>query len=300
MTECERFINEGTFDPSFFLPEYRSDHLITTELKKIWAVELDLLMQFDRVCKKHGLKYFLIGGSLLGAIRHHGIIPWDDDIDVGMMREDYDKLLQLESEFINPYFLQTPYTDPQYAYSYARIRNSRTTAITPMFKFQGFNNGIYLDIFPYENWVDDNKGEELFHKIKSLSYENSTYMRLTNPELDDKNKQRVLNWGGRDHIEVYEEIQKLSKKFKDVITERVVKVAFAGDYKNELYYRADLEELEYAEFEGFIAPIPKGFDRMLTIFFGDYWKLPPIEKRNSGHSEIFFDADRPYLYYINR
>ena len=82
-----------------------------TELQQ---VEFDLLKEFIRVCEKHSLTYYLIGGSALGAVRHKGFIPWDDDIDVGMPREDYDKLMSLHDEFKHPYFLQNFRTDRKY------------------------------------------------------------------------------------------------------------------------------------------------------------------------------------------
>lgn len=118
MTECERIIQQGVLPKSFFDEEQICDFFVDKKRKKIWAIELDLLIQFDKICKKHGLIYFLIGGTLLGAVRHHGFIPWDDDLDVAMPRKDYDLLMQLKDEFSEPYFLQTPYTDEGYYYSY--------------------------------------------------------------------------------------------------------------------------------------------------------------------------------------
>ncbi len=91
MTECERIIEQGILPKSFFEQEERCDFLVTEKRKKIWAVLLDLLIKFDFVCKKYSLTYFLADGTLLGAARHQGFIPWDDDIDVSMPREDYEK-----------------------------------------------------------------------------------------------------------------------------------------------------------------------------------------------------------------
>lgn len=86
MTECERIIKEGILPESFFEPETICDFYVDETRKKIWAVLLDLLIKFDKVCKKHGLKYYLAYGSLIGAVRHQGFIPWDDDIDICMNR----------------------------------------------------------------------------------------------------------------------------------------------------------------------------------------------------------------------
>ena len=99
MTEIERLIEKGVFKESFFEEEYKCDFKVDVVRKKVWAIEIDLLLEFDRVCKKHGLKYFLAFGSLLGAIRHQGFIPWDDDMDVVMPRDDYQKLWLYAEDF---------------------------------------------------------------------------------------------------------------------------------------------------------------------------------------------------------
>lgn len=298
MTEVERIINEGILPKSFLDEEIRCDFVVDKVRKKIWAIELDLLIKFDKVCKNNNLRYYLIGGSLLGAIRHKGFIPWDDDIDVGMPREDYKKLLKLSNAFVEPYFLQTPHTDPEYAYSYAKLRNSRTTCVPLMFRYQMFNHGIFLDIFPYDNWLEDTNSLYIFEKIKSLGYENSTYMRLTNPHLDELNKKRVENWCHRNHIEVYEEIQALASSYASVKTEKMIKAVFAGRYEQEVYYTEDLVTTIDVDFEGFHFPIPKGYDRMLKIFFGDYMTFPPIDSRNGGHDGALFEPDVPYDVFI--
>ena len=114
MTEIERIVKRGVITEDFLKEEKRGDFTVTAKRKRVWAVILDLIVEFDSVCRKHNLRYFLDSGSLLGAIRHGGFIPWDDDIDVTMPREDYEKFIRLNDEFKHPYFLQTPYSDPEY------------------------------------------------------------------------------------------------------------------------------------------------------------------------------------------
>lgn len=95
-------------DKNFLNSEVRDDYLVTSHTKKLWAVQLNLLKKFKEVCEKNNLKFYLTYGSLLGAIRHNGYIPWDDDIDIAMPREDYDKLKEIAAkEFEDPYFYQT-------------------------------------------------------------------------------------------------------------------------------------------------------------------------------------------------
>ena len=134
--------------------------------------QLNILKYFIKVCEKHNLQYFLVGGSTLGAIRHKGFIPWDDDIDVGMPRKDYDKFVELQSEFEGtPYFIQTFKTDPCYIYNYGKLRDSSTTFIENTFKQHRINHGVWIDIFPIDGFSKEMMPrEKLAKKV--------TYQRL--------------------------------------------------------------------------------------------------------------------------
>ena len=132
----------------FLKEEIRCGHTVSTHVKKVWACELNLLQEFAKVCDKHGLHFWIDSGTLLGAIRHKGFIPWDDDIDVVMFREDYDKLVAIaHSEFKDPYLFQTAYTEKQFVRGHAQLRDTRTTAIIPEEVYKDFNQGIFIDIF---------------------------------------------------------------------------------------------------------------------------------------------------------
>ena len=185
MTEAEKIVAKGIIPPTFLQEETICDFLVSSTRKKVWAIELELLLELDRVCKKHGLRYFLMCGTLLGAVRHKGFIPWDDDADVAMPRDDYEKLLQLHDEFKHPIFLQTPYTDSGFAVSHTCLRNSNTSAISPIIKYQKMNHGLFIDIFPLDHFIAEG-AHERYAQINQLNIENGTYMRLTNPELNEK------------------------------------------------------------------------------------------------------------------
>ena len=190
MKEYERIIKSGLVDEEFIKPEEKCGYLVTAERKKLFSVLLDMLYQFDRVCQKHGLVYFIMYGTLLGAVRHKGFIPWDDDMDVVMPREDYEKFMRLKDEFKEPLFFQTPYTDPGYFYTPIRIRNSNTTAIVEKFKYAGFNHGIWFSVFPLDNWSEAD-GRKKYSEINELVVKESTYMRISNPHLSSADQQRV-------------------------------------------------------------------------------------------------------------
>lgn len=293
MTETERIIQNGILPASFLEPEIRNDFVVTKDRKKLWAVELDLLLKFDDVCKRHGLKYFLNSGSLLGAIRHKGFIPWDDDIDVEMPRDDYEKLLSLSGEFEKPYFLQTPDTDKNSGYSFAKLHNTRTTMASERFVFQKMCFGIFIDIFPYDNWIPSDTTS--YDVIKYLAYENSTFMRMSNPNLDVNDQLRVKEWSGIEPAVAYDCINKIAQKYRNIETDTIlVAVCALAKYEKKLKYKEDYKEAVMVDFEGFKFPVPIGYDRILTNLYGDYMEFPPVEKRGAWHKDVIIDVDVPY------
>jgi lipopolysaccharide cholinephosphotransferase len=256
---------------------------------------MELLVEFDRVCRKHDLKYFLIYGTLLGAIRHHGFIPWDDDVDVGMPREDYEKLISLKDEFKQPLFLQHHSTDPEYCASYTRIRNTNTTAISKLLKYQNMNHGIFLDVFPFDNTPGIEK-ENRHEIIDSLNRENGTYMRLKNPDLDEKNRIRVKNYSGNP-TETLKKIDEISTQFNGTETEYTCSIVNTMG-KFDFFKKEDVFNTILWDYEGFKFPVPAGYDNVLKEIFGNYMELPPIEKRGVQHSHYIFDPDQPFKNYL--
>lgn len=300
MTECERLIKEGKFSEDFLKEEVICDFKVDRNRKKLWMISLDMLLLFDSICKKHGLQYFLGAGTLLGSIRHKGFVPWDDDVDVFMMRPEYEKFLQIKKEEIEyPYFFQTPQSDPGYFYSFAKIRNSNTTSFIKEFAYQGFNQGIWFTVFPIDNW--ETKGEdERMTRIKELILDNSTYMRLTNPRLSDKDKERVRNYSGRNPMDVNNEIHSLASEFRDKKTEKVaLAVCTAYPLHRMTFYAEDFASSVEGSFEGFKFPIPAGYDRILKTMYGDYTEFPPVDQRGKWHNFVV-DPDIPYTEYTER
>lgn len=299
MTEIERILSKGVIAESFLKEEIRNDFIVTTERKKLWAVILDLFFEFERVCKKHNLTYFPIGGFLLGAIRHNGYIPWDDDLDVVMPRSDYERFLQLKDHFCAPYFFQIPETDEGYYYGMAKIRNSNTTALNEKFKYQGFNQGIWLSVFPLDNWKLEG-GEERYLQIKKDLMDCSTYMRKSNPHLDENDIARVKELGDTNPYKSYLEVQRIASQFQSEETSYVaLATCTVYSYEKNVFVKKDFETTIPWKFEGYDILVPIGYDAILKTAYGDYMKFPPIEKRGIWHDGTFFDSDKPYTYYTN-
>lgn len=298
MSEVNRILGKGIFQENFLNGEIISDFYVDEKRKALWLISLDLLSEFDRVCRKHKLRYVLFWGSLLGAIRHKGIIPWDDDIDVAMPREDYEVLMSLGNEFSLPYFLQTPYTDIGYFYSLNKLRNSNTSCVPLLFQYEKFNQGIGLDIFPLDSYKSRYISEN-FERSLELILDLGTYMRMRNPELSEKDKVRVSRYSGRKPIDTYEMVRNICMAYKNKNADCFVYIS--GNiygWERQTFPIDIFDSIEYIDFYGLSIPVPSTFDNILRTIYGDYMKLPPIEQRGIWHHNVIFDAYKPYKYYL--
>lgn len=298
-TECERILEKGILPESFFMEEVRCDFLVTKKMKKVWAVQIDLLMELDRVCKKYNLNYYMSDGSLLGTIRHKGFIPWDDDIDVNMLREDYNKLLDVcQDEFQYPYFFQTPHTDKESFFSYGNLRNSNTSGIIYPFRYQQYNHGINIDIFPLDNCVLDDL-ETRYNRIRELVMDNSAYMRKSNPNPTPEDVIRIRNHSGRNPIDVFEEMDKICRQYENEETELVNSATEVSYSPTKLVFRKEwFDNVIYSDFEGIKVPIIKEYDSYLRIHYGEYMELPSVEKRGEWHSKMVYEPDMAYTDFL--
>lgn len=295
----------------FFEEEERCGHVVSKKMKKIWAVEIDLLAELLRVCRKYDIKIFAEGGTLLGAVRHKGMIPWDDDIDMAMLREDYDKLCEVaDSEFQSPYFFQTEYTDPGSLRGHAQLRNSNTTAILDgergLFRF---NQGIFIDIFPMDSVIDD---KNLFRKqCRKINREKALALKLCNMSeryICNSTKgmkgiiKSILHPFAAPVISklrleerMYKKFEKTCQKYNYALTDRISMLSFQCNNKLLYRYRSDLEEIIFVPFEFIQIPIAKVYERGLRRQYGDYMQFV---KGGSYHGSILFDVDKGYEYYI--
>lgn len=296
--------------PDGFLDEeVRCDYLISSQMKKVWAVELDLLYEFQRVVRKYDIKYIANNGTMLGAVRHKGMIPWDDDIDVMMMRCDYEKLCSVaEKEFKHPYFFQTEYSDPGSFRCHAQLRNSETTAILKS-ELQGrchFNQGIFLDIFPIDA-VPDNESEwEKECKIAQKYYErmcgfaNSSSLFIPGKSQPHYLIKSILHFLCKPMLQriahyYFVKYEKECVKYNHIHTQKVSLLCWGYKYKKLHRARVDHEETIMMDFEFLQVPVCKNFDHALTEVFGDWHKFV---KGGSMHEGIIFDVDKPYTDYL--
>ena len=273
--------------PEGFLDEeLRDGYVVTSEQKKIWAIELDMLSRFISVCQKHHLTYFADSGTLLGAARHKGFIPWDDDIDIAMLRSDYDKLCDIgEKEFAFPYFFQTEKTDPGSARKHAQIRNCLTTGIVrEEWKYRyGFNQGMFIDVFPLDNLPIAADRCKYFEELRQL--------RERSNEFTDE----YTHQGDFRENPYYLEFENCLKRYKHVDSLQIGNLALMGGKRTSNRYKRDYMSTVELPFEFITIKAPVGYKNELRRMFG-IWKKHKIF--GGVHGGVFFDTDRPYTEYI--
>lgn len=254
------------------------------EFKKILVEVMDDIHDF---CEKHGLIYYLSGGTLLGAIRHNGIIPWDDDIDIHMPRPDYDKFIELYPKEGKNVLLENR-LNADYKYPYAKLYK-KGTLIVEKGANVGVDIGIFVDIFPLDALGNSEKeAKRLMRKI--YPYVNLNLSLLVAQWRD--NVSFVKNfaiWNLHNIALMMGGHKKLLKKTDKIIrTYDYDTSAYVGEFIDEVQYKRitdkKLLDVRYLhDFEGRQYYIPAGYDKILTDFYGDYMTPPPPEKQVLTH-----------------
>lgn len=281
-------------------PEERNGHFITFEMKKVWSIEMQLLKQLLEVCERHNLRIWAEGGTLLGAIRENGFIPWDDDIDMAMPRDDYDKLQAIaKDEFQPPFFFQSGYTD-FFPNGMSRLRMDGTAAILPQSLYQKCHQGIFIDIFPLDAVPDDDvEFKQLLkrldtEKVKMFYYCNN-FFSFTNLKYDwlvIKAKIHVARVGFHTFFSKYDN---LVKQFSKTPHKRVSIFSWFFDKKyirEEKWYAETL----YKKFEDILIPVPKDYDNILNTQYGDY--MTPVKEPTMHGRYLVLDTNHSYKEYL--
>ena len=249
-------------------------------LRKAQLIMLEMLIEFDALCKKHELQYWLDSGTLLGAVRHQGFIPWDDDIDLSMPLEDYQKLLQLPaSEFSSQMFMQNRATDKHFKFDYSKLRSSRASIVEFHEKDQqvNYHQGVFIDIFPMLTMAnsaeDKHYYEQTFAAIRDVSA-----ISLHTPNGQDKPQTRaVLVAALQQYHQGWEQADSL--------------VIYGGEMPDVAAYfdLSSVYPLSTIEFEGMEFPAPHNPSAYLdAIYSFDYRQLPPEDKRTIHAHSISF------------
>lgn len=265
-------------------------------MKAIWAAQLRLLARFDGVCRRYGLTYFAGGGTLLGAVRHGGYIPWDDDIDLFMLREDYDRLLMLEGAFSAPFFLQTAYNDVGYSRGHAQLRLDGTAAILEGERGRyRFHQGIFIDIFPLDS-VPDDPTEQAAQRRRLARWNRWLAATVRYPGSPHRTALKTaVHWllSPIPYRWLCRGMERECKRYKS--TSRVALLSFDPQSDRWVMPRAAFSGAVEMPFEQTRVPVPVGFDAILTAAYGD-WRIPRREP--SYHRGILFDLYKDWKEYV--
>jgi len=254
--------------------------LTNEELKKLQKVELELLVEFDRICRKHNIIYSIDGGTLLGAVRHGGFIPWDDDADVVMVRKEYEKFLSVVDQELDTdkFYLQDLNRTPGYRWGYGKLRRRNTEFIRLNQEHMPYEQGIFLDIFVCDN-VPDNYLLRCMCNFHSFIYRKIFYSEVGKGTASGLAKlvYKVLNLIPEKTIKKrYNKYVKFRNKKS---TEMVKCLTFQACNNVYGYKRKWYEDTIDMQFEDVSLKACRDYDEYLKFLYGDYMKLPPIEKR---------------------
>lgn len=264
-------------------------------LKQLQAVQIEILDEIVRICKKYQLNYFLIYGTLIGAVRHHGFIPWDDDLDIAMSRDDYEKFMQVALKELNADFtLQNVDTDANYWQVFAKVRKNHTLFEEPSVAKMSddIHKGIFVDIFPFD-YVNKKEGlithlrfslsraiiETLYYKAGVFTSEESLNYKKMDALLKRLSNRQLVHLQRRIAITA----TKKKKYYVDYCDNR--------PYMDCMYRVESFYPLIEAPFDGKMFNIPHNYDEILTAAYGDYMTLPSEEERvNHRTLRIIFDT----------
>ena len=280
----------------------KSDSILGIDIKRIQKIEVELLLEFDRICKKHDIKYQLFAGTLLGAIRHEGFIPWDDDIDVAMIRSEYDRFVSVvQKELQDEYFFQTLKTDPNYMNRFAKIRKNNTVFKEKLVQELDMHHGVYIDIFALDNIEPDtSKGKNQIWKIRKIDGFFKFRLKYRYESMEPgfaktkaKFKYNLIKFMSIPKLKVDEYVLKIMKSFNDKDTGYIADLSNpgVGNLEKFIMKKEVMMDSIDAMFEGHSFPIPRTYDAVLTKAYGDYMKLPDEFNRVSHHNIVEIDLN---------
>ncbi len=268
-------------------------------IKEIWNAELELLKEVDKICKKYNIKYFADSGTLLGAIRHNGFIPWDDDIDIAMLRDDYNKFRRIaEKELDERFFCQSGYNDKGFYGGMLHIRMNNTTAILKKnFPHIRYHQGIFIDIFPLDGVIENHfllKLQNYFkHKINHIMW----YKYYGNKRSINPNNIKILILSlvpQKILFKIFEFVCSMKKAKK---ASYIAEISYFGETCTGKRKSSWYKDIFNHSFCNTTIPVPSGYKEILTCCYGcDY--MTPI-KVDSDHGEVFFDIKNSYKEYLN-
>lgn len=270
-------------------------------IETVWEQEQDILNVVHKVCTEHNLKYSLIFGTLLGAVRHGGFIPWDDDIDIMMPREDYEKLLSIwDNVAPQGYLLQNKRTDFDFTQNFTKIRKNNTTFIQDeVEKTKKYHTGIFVDIFPADRVAPKGLRRSFQYVASALNLLCARGYSSGRTGLIGFVEKCILKMSLEKQLSLYHKTEKIISKWSgesclEWYSPNTIEVS-------KRYFDSNMfDSMDKIKFNGLEYCCIKETDKVLTRIYGDYMKLPPEEKRRWAHHPIIVDFENNYTELVKR
>ena len=271
--------------------------------KKYKSLLYPVIENYDKFCRDNNLRYTIYAGTLLGAVRHGGMIPWDDDIDVLMPRPDYNKFIELSKEVFIPGFKVVNAYNDHYCYTtFSKVVDCNTTLVE-MASIKNAVIGAYIDVFPLDGVdVDEEEAErhyqeflKLVKKTRTTRYEfcfKDLFTRVAGFRSYLQNKYFRSKY---DYNELLKNCDKLASR-TDYEKSTITRIYCSPNHSKKLFPREWFDEYIDMKFDHLTLRSIKEWDKFLTTLFKDYMKLPPEEKRITHHSHVYFNPDHGYSY----
>ena len=270
--------------------------VVMTDIIGHQKVLKELLLEFNRICEKHNIKYILFSGTAIGAIRHKGFIPWDDDLDVAMLRTEYERFLEVAPKELNSeYYLQAEFSEHWPLY-FSKLRKNNTTCLEKYHpKDKKIHQGIYIDIFPIDN-ASDNK---LLRKVQFFSSKvvlaKAFYLR--GYDTDSVLKKIFIAMCRFLPLKPFHRITLLKSASESEFVHSFL--GGTSDYQKGIYQRKWFDQPIMVVFDGDMFPVSAYYDEMLTTIYGDYMQIPKEEARKCKKHALLVDAECDYSVYEN-
>ncbi len=255
-------------------------NLSEAELKELQATEVEMLVEVDRICRKCGIQYCISAGTQLGAVRHKGFIPWDDDADVAFLRQEYEKFREAcETELDKERFYFQDYRNtPGYRWGYGKLRRKNTEFVRLYQEHMPYEQGVFIDIMPYDN-VPDFYLTRKWHNFRCFLYRKAFWAPLG--KMQERGIKRIIYvlLSCIPDKQLYDSFTKFTNACDRKQTKRIRIFAFPVPGHENGYMRCWFEKLIPTQFEGISLMGMKNYDEYLSYKYGNYMELPPVEKR---------------------
>ena len=291
-------------DDNYFKEEERCGFKISSMMKRVWAVEMDVLTEIDRICKEYGLTYYAAFGTMLGAVRHNGFVPWDDDIDIYMLRPDYQALMNvLSDELPQGYYNSSSYSDSTHMQPLTSVMNTKyiITDVSERKKFYGCPYICGVDIFPLDYIPSDEEELSVFRNLNTIIYSTAReYYQYSKEELEEYLKRieemcnTKIDREGNIPNQLWLLLDKVAGIFGEDECEYLTYLPTNICYDAELKYKKEwFKSAKRFPFEYISVPLPNGYDELLKVTYSDYMKYD--KQRGRAHDYPFYKKQEEFL-----